>query len=41
METVHLNVFVNFALTAMKIPHYFKSETITPKRAELIYSKSS
>jgi hypothetical protein len=34
-----LNVFINFAMTAMKIPHYFKSEDMTPRRAESIYGK--
>ncbi|WWC92913.1 uncharacterized protein L201_007875 [Kwoniella dendrophila CBS 6074] len=28
MYTVHLNIFINFALTSMKIPYYFKSEDI-------------
>jgi len=39
LETVHLNVFVNFAMTAMKIPHYFQND-ISPRQAESISRQS-
>ncbi|WVQ96087.1 hypothetical protein IAU59_003188 [Kwoniella sp. CBS 9459] len=35
-DTVYLNIFLNFALTSMKLPQYFKSSEMTPKRDELI-----
>lgn len=38
---VHSNVFLNFATTAMKIPHYFdKAEDVTLKSAQMVYSWS-
>ncbi|OCF35151.1 hypothetical protein I316_03193 [Kwoniella heveanensis BCC8398] len=35
-KTVYLNIFLNFALTSMKLPHYFGTKEMTPKREELI-----
>ncbi|KAL1408231.1 Telomerase reverse transcriptase [Vanrija albida] len=38
LDTVYLNVFVNFGLTAMKIPHYFGlGSTINESRADVVY----
>ncbi|WVF68547.1 hypothetical protein IAT40_003315 [Kwoniella sp. CBS 6097] len=31
-DTVYLNIFLNFALTSMKLPHYFKSRELNRKR---------
>ena len=38
-DTVWRNVYLNLALTAMKIPHYFSGD-ITPHHATIIYSQS-
>lgn len=38
IETVHFNIFLNFALTAMKIPHYFvMAGRLPPNQAELVF----
>ncbi|WWC73585.1 uncharacterized protein I206_107557 [Kwoniella pini CBS 10737] len=34
INTVHLNIYINFALTSMKIPYYFKSDEIINQRRE-------
>ncbi|BEJ01730.1 hypothetical protein CcaverHIS631_0604120 [Cutaneotrichosporon cavernicola] len=36
LQTVYLNVFINFALTAMKIPHYFTG-SLDARRAALVF----
>lgn len=37
LSTVYLNVYLNFALTAMKIPHYFNQRVIPPNQAAVIF----
>ncbi|WVR08145.1 hypothetical protein IAU60_005191 [Kwoniella sp. DSM 27419] len=36
LDNVHFNIFLNFALTALKLPHYFKTEDLLPSRERLI-----
>ena len=37
LQSVHLNIFLNFALTAMKIPHYFgMANHLSPQQAKLV-----
>jgi telomerase reverse transcriptase len=39
IDTVHLNIFLNFALTSMKLPHYFdRTNEINKKQSERIYT---
>lgn len=37
-KTVLINVFVNFAFTTMKVPHYFK-QSFEHKRAQLLFGE--
>jgi len=42
LKVVHANIFLNFATTAMKVPHYFgKTDDITPQFAQMIYGESA
>lgn len=38
LPTVNLNVFLNFAITALKIPHYFAITDLDARRSILVYS---
>lgn len=38
-ETVHFNVFINFAMTAMKIPHYFAGMEVHGRLAQLLFGQ--
>ena len=41
IHTVHFNIFINFATTAMKIPHYFgMSHRLSPHEAKLVFGAS-
>ena len=40
-HTVHFNILINFAITAMKIPHYFgMSNRLSPHQAKLVFGRS-
>jgi telomerase reverse transcriptase len=39
LDTVYLNVFINFALTAMKISHYFEGKPLEYRRSKLVYGE--
>jgi hypothetical protein len=36
-----MNIYLNFALTAMKIPHYFTTLALSPNESKVIYGKSA
>jgi hypothetical protein len=36
-----MNIYLNFALTAMKIPHYFTPQALSPNESKVIYGKSA
>nr|XP_031859765.1 uncharacterized protein CI109_004837 [Kwoniella shandongensis]KAA5526837.1 hypothetical protein CI109_004837 [Kwoniella shandongensis] len=37
VDTVHFNVFLNFALTTMKVPHYFKAGESSSRQNHMIH----
>ena len=40
LEVVHLNIYINFATTAMKIPHYFGSKPLSKERSRMVFGGS-